>query len=103
MANYDSVEFGESLVNTALENFGRIDIVINNAGILRDKSFARTSDADWDLVHKVHLRGAFAVTRYYIKTFLYLCHSKGHSVRAYLDIYFLKALSEYRSSLRCSN
>ena len=64
VANYDSVEFGESLVNTALENFGRIDIVINNAGILRDKSFARTSDADWDLVHKVHLRGAFAVTRY---------------------------------------
>ena len=65
VANYDSVEFGENLVNTALENFGRIDIVINNAGILRDKSFARTSDADWDLVHKVHLRGAFAVTRYY--------------------------------------
>ena len=31
---------------------GRVDIVINNAGILRDKSFARTSDTDWDLVHK---------------------------------------------------
>ena len=39
------------------------DVVINNAGILRDKSFARTSDNDWDLVHKVHLRGAFSVTR----------------------------------------
>ena len=37
--------------------------MINNAGILRDKSFARTSDADWDLVHKVHLKGAFSVTR----------------------------------------
>ena len=43
VANYDSVEFGETLVNTALENFGRIDIVINNAGILRDKSFARNT------------------------------------------------------------
>ena len=37
--------------------------MINNAGILRDKSFARTSDSDWDLIHKVHLRGAFSVTR----------------------------------------
>lgn len=63
MANYDSVEFGDKLVNTALENFGRIDIVINNAGILRDKSFVRTSDNDWDLVHAVHLKGAFSVTR----------------------------------------
>jgi len=63
VANYDSVEFGDNLVKTALENFGRIDIVINNAGILRDKSFARTSDNDWDLVHRVHLKGAFSVTR----------------------------------------
>ena len=63
MANYDSVEDGEKIVKTALDNFGRIDIVINNAGILRDRSFARTSDTDWDLVHRVHLRGAFQVTR----------------------------------------
>lgn len=62
MANYDSVEDGEKVVKTALETFGRIDIVINNAGILRDRSFARTSDADWDLVHRVHLRGAFMVS-----------------------------------------
>ncbi|XP_033124168.1 peroxisomal multifunctional enzyme type 2-like [Anneissia japonica] len=61
--NYDSVEDGEKLVKTALDNFGRIDIVINNAGILRDRSFARTSDLDWDLVHRVHLRGAFQVSR----------------------------------------
>lgn len=47
MANYNSVVDGDKLVQTALENFGRIDIVINNAGILRDKSFARISDSDW--------------------------------------------------------
>lgn len=63
VANYDSVEEGEKLVQTALENFGRIDIVVNNAGILRDRSFARISDQDWDLIHKVHLRGSFQVTR----------------------------------------
>ncbi|XP_067952015.1 peroxisomal multifunctional enzyme type 2-like [Watersipora subatra] len=63
VANYDSVEFGEKLVDTAIKAFGRIDIVVNNAGILRDKSFARISDEDWDIIQKVHLKGAFKVTR----------------------------------------
>ncbi|KAM9253812.1 peroxisomal multifunctional enzyme type 2 isoform 1-T1 [Dugong dugon] len=63
VANYDSVEAGEKIVKTALDAFGRIDIVVNNAGILRDRSFARISDEDWDLVHRVHLRGSFQVTR----------------------------------------
>lgn len=63
VANYDSVEDGEKVVQTALDNFGRIDIVINNAGILRDRSFARTSDFDWDIIHRVHLRGSFMVSR----------------------------------------
>ncbi|NXL20373.1 DHB4 enzyme, partial [Setophaga kirtlandii] len=61
--NYDSVEDGEKLVRTALEAFGRIDIVINNAGILRDRSFVRISDEDWDIIHRIHLRGSFLVTR----------------------------------------
>ena len=61
--NYDSVEEGEKLVQSALNVYGRIDIVINNAGILRDKSFARLSEQDWDLVHRVHLRGAFKVSQ----------------------------------------
>ncbi|XP_070759806.1 peroxisomal multifunctional enzyme type 2 isoform X3 [Enoplosus armatus] len=63
VANYDSVEDGEKLIQTALDTFGRIDVVVNNAGILCDRSFARTSDMDWDLVHRVHLRGSFMVTR----------------------------------------
>ncbi|KAL2911980.1 hypothetical protein HK105_208527 [Polyrhizophydium stewartii] len=63
VANYDSVEFGDKIVETAIKAFGRIDIVINNAGILRDKSFARMTDADWDLIHLVHVRGAYKVTK----------------------------------------
>ncbi|XP_012374804.1 peroxisomal multifunctional enzyme type 2 [Dasypus novemcinctus] len=63
VANYDSVEAGEKIVKTALDAFGKIDVVVNNAGILRDRSFARISDEDWDIIHRVHLRGSFQVTR----------------------------------------
>jgi NAD(P)-dependent dehydrogenase (short-subunit alcohol dehydrogenase family) len=63
VANYDSVLDGEKIVQTALDNFGRIDILVNNAGILRDKSFHKMTDADWDLVYQVHVQGAYKVTR----------------------------------------
>ena len=61
MANYDSVENGEKIIDTALKAFGRIDILINNAGILRDVSFKNMTDADWDLIIKVHVKGAYKV------------------------------------------
>eukprot|EP01130_Rhizamoeba_saxonica_P002411 TRINITY_DN12213_c0_g1_i1.p1 TRINITY_DN12213_c0_g1~~TRINITY_DN12213_c0_g1_i1.p1 ORF type:complete len:421 (-),score=128.70 TRINITY_DN12213_c0_g1_i1:35-1297(-) len=61
--NYDSVEFGDKIVKTAIDNFGRIDVVINNAGILRDVSFAKMTDKDWDLVQLVHVKGAYSVTK----------------------------------------
>jgi len=61
--NYDSVEFGEKIVKTAIDNFGRIDIVINNAGILRDVSFMKMKDKDWDLIYMVHVKGAYSVTK----------------------------------------
>lgn len=44
MADYNSVVEGEKIIKTALDNFGRIDILINNAGILRDRSFAKISE-----------------------------------------------------------
>ncbi len=65
-ANYDSVatmEGGQNMVKTAIDNFGSIDIVVNNAGILRDISFAKQEEKDWDLVLAVHLKGAFCVTK----------------------------------------
>lgn len=49
MANYDSVLDGAKIVKTAIDAFGRIDVVVNNAGILRDKSFAKMSETDWGM------------------------------------------------------
>ncbi len=54
---------GEHIVQTALDSFGRIDAVINNAGILRDRIFHRMSHADWQAVIDVHLQGAFNVSK----------------------------------------
>jgi NAD(P)-dependent dehydrogenase (short-subunit alcohol dehydrogenase family) len=58
-----SVEGGEAIVKTALDNFGKVDIVINNAGILRDKTFQNMTPEFLDPVIDVHLKGAFYVTR----------------------------------------
>jgi NAD(P)-dependent dehydrogenase (short-subunit alcohol dehydrogenase family) len=65
VANYDSVatpEGGEAIIQTAIDNFGKVDIVINNAGILRDKTFAKLSKEELEIVLDVHLKGAFYVT-----------------------------------------
>lgn len=64
--SYDSVavpEGGEAIVQTALDAFGRVDIVVNNAGILRDKSFHNMEPDLLNPVIDVHLKGAFYVTR----------------------------------------
>ena len=53
----------EEMVRTAVEAFGKIDIVVNNAGILRDTIFHKMSEPDWDLVLDVHLKGTFNVSR----------------------------------------
>lgn len=66
VANYDNVatvDGGRRVVETALDTFGQIDIVVNNAGILRDRSFHKITAEEWDAVLQVHLYGAFHVTR----------------------------------------
>jgi NAD(P)-dependent dehydrogenase (short-subunit alcohol dehydrogenase family) len=65
-ANYDSVASmagGQAIVKTALDAFGRVDIVVNNAGILRDRMIFNMSEEEWDAVIDTHLKGTFAVTR----------------------------------------
>ncbi|WP_296259628.1 MULTISPECIES: SDR family NAD(P)-dependent oxidoreductase [unclassified Pseudomonas] len=58
-----SMQGAESLLHSALDAFGRVDILINNAGILRDKSFVKLEENDWDAVLKVNLKSMYAVTR----------------------------------------
>ena len=65
-ANHDSVssyDGGFNMVKTAIDNFGRLDIVICNAGILRDTAFHNMSEEDWDKVFAVHIKGSFTVLR----------------------------------------
>jgi (3R)-3-hydroxyacyl-CoA dehydrogenase / 3a,7a,12a-trihydroxy-5b-cholest-24-enoyl-CoA hydratase / enoyl-CoA hydratase 2 len=61
--NYDSAEFGDKIIKTALDNFGRVDVVINNAGVLRDNSMVKISENDWDTVINFHLKSTFSVTK----------------------------------------
>jgi NAD(P)-dependent dehydrogenase (short-subunit alcohol dehydrogenase family) len=64
--NYDSVstpEGGEAIVKTAVDAFGKVDVVVNNAGILRDKSFTKLEWPDLEAVLDVHLKGAFYVSQ----------------------------------------
>jgi len=66
VANVDSVgdaKGGDAIIKTALDAFGRIDGVVNNAGILRDRIFHRMSVADWEAVIQVHLNGSFYVAK----------------------------------------
>jgi NAD(P)-dependent dehydrogenase (short-subunit alcohol dehydrogenase family) len=46
-----------------MDAFGRVDVIINNAGILRDQSMNKMTELDWDLIMKVHLKGTYSVTK----------------------------------------
>lgn len=66
VANYDTVttaEGGENIIQACLSSFGKIDILINNAGVLRDRMIFNMTPEEWDAVIKVHLYGTFNCTR----------------------------------------
>ena len=66
VANYDSVsemDGGENIIKTALDNFGKLDIVVAVAGILRDRMLFNMTEEEWDAVIAVHLKGTFTVCK----------------------------------------
>ena len=66
VASFESVatmEGGQNIINMAMDHFGKVDILINNAGILRDRTFMKMTEQEWDDVISVHLKGAFCVTQ----------------------------------------
>jgi NAD(P)-dependent dehydrogenase (short-subunit alcohol dehydrogenase family) len=66
VANYDSVstrEGADGIAWSALNKFGKIDILVNNAGVLRDRMLTNMSEADWDIVQSVHLKGTWLCTQ----------------------------------------
>jgi NAD(P)-dependent dehydrogenase (short-subunit alcohol dehydrogenase family) len=70
VANHDTVASSAgatALVKAAVETFGRVDVLVNNAGILRDKSFLKMDEAMWDAVVEVHLKGTFLCSQIFAK------------------------------------
>jgi NAD(P)-dependent dehydrogenase (short-subunit alcohol dehydrogenase family) len=64
--NYDNVasmDGGKKIINSTLDNYGRIDVLVNNAGILRDKTLLKMEEEMWDRVINVHLKGTFSCTQ----------------------------------------
>jgi 3-hydroxyacyl-CoA dehydrogenase/3a,7a,12a-trihydroxy-5b-cholest-24-enoyl-CoA hydratase len=58
VANTDSVEDGARIIEQAMDVYGKVDVLVNNAGILRDTAFHKMDDASWDLIFRVHLLGS---------------------------------------------
>ncbi|TKA75761.1 Peroxisomal hydratase-dehydrogenase-epimerase [Friedmanniomyces simplex] len=63
VADYNSVEQGDKIIETAIRHWKRVDVLINNAGILRDITIKNMTDKDWDVIMAVHLTGAYKTTR----------------------------------------
>jgi NAD(P)-dependent dehydrogenase (short-subunit alcohol dehydrogenase family) len=77
VSNWDQAK---AMIDQAVQNFGKLDVVINNAGILRDRMLVNMTEAEWDMVIKVHLKGTFAPTHHAANYWRELNKSTGQPV-----------------------
>ena len=100
VANYDSVatmEGGENIVKAALDNFGKLDIVVTPAGILRDRMVFNMTEQEWDDVIAVHLKGTFTVSKFACILFRQQTERVHHHLLVYVgSVWELRAVE-----LRC--
>ena len=68
LADYNSVVNGDKIVKNILEKHKKLDVIVNNAGILRDSSFLKMTLDDWKKIMEVHLEGVFSITNAAWKT-----------------------------------
>ena len=89
------------MVKAAIDAFGRIDIVVNNAGILRDKAFINMDDSLWNSIMNVHLQGTFKVTKAAWPYFLKQKYGRIVNTSSTSGIYGNFGQANYAAAVRC--
>ena len=103
VGNKASAEDGDQVVKAAINAYGRIDVIVNNAGILRDKAFANMDENSWDQVIAVHLRGTYKVTRAAWPYFLKQKYGRIVNTTSTSGIYGNFGQANYAAAVCCSH
>ena len=103
VGNKASAEDGDTVVKAAIDAYGRVDIIVNNAGILRDKAFANMDEKMWDQVIAVHLRGTFKVTKAAWPHFLKQKYGRIVNTTSTSGIYGNFGQANYAAAVSCTS
>jgi NAD(P)-dependent dehydrogenase (short-subunit alcohol dehydrogenase family) len=103
VASVGELDGAESVIWTALSRYGRVDVLVNNAGILRDRSLLNMSEAEYDAVLNVHLKGTWLMTRAFARALKHQRAQESASGRAQAAIVNTTSLSGLRGNFGQSN